>query len=404
MPCYWYGALALAHLCEQGMSPPLIVVIGLGATGSAALSLLARRGISVIGIEQFEIGHARGSSHGPTRIIRLAHFENPSYVPLMRRAYALWRELESLADSKLLHITGILEIGPADGAIISGTMAAAKSHHLHAEMLSAEELMRRYPAYQLPDTFVGMLQPDGGYIEARNAIEANMRVAAKCNARVLSNEKVLGVEPLGKGVVVRTSREKIEADGAIIAAGPWLRELLPDLRLPVQATRQVVGWFAPADAAEFTAERFPVFILESEHGTHYGFPAYDGLGVKIAKHGHGGEIVAPDGYATTVSAQDEAAIRAPLKEYLPGANGRLLSAQTCLYTMTPDGTFIIDRMPGYPHIVIASPCCGHGFKFAPVVAEIVADLVTRGTTPHDISQFRLQRFLLNRSAQSSVSR
>lgn len=374
------------------MPQPQIVVIGLGATGSAALCQLARRGIAATGIEQFELGHDRGSSHGPTRIIRLAHFESPSYVPLMRRAYALWHELENLDHSRLVHTTGLLEIGPADGEIIRGTMAAAKHHDLAVTMLDAAALMRRYPAYRLPDTFVGLLQPDGGYIEARKALDATVRVAAKANARIRSREQVVAIEPRSNGVLIRTGTDQIEADGAIVCAGPWMRTLLAELGLPLQVTRQVVAWFEPADAAAFSADRFPVFILESEYGTHYGFPAYDGMGVKIAKHHHLGETVTPDGYQTIVSATDEAAIRAPLREYLPGVNGRLLSAQTCLYTMTPDDTFIIDRMPGYPHIVIASPCCGHGFKFSPVVGEIVADLVTRGTTPHDISPFRLRRF------------
>jgi sarcosine oxidase len=374
------------------MSGPRIVVIGLGATGSAALCQLARRGVDAIGIEQFEIGHDRGSSHGPTRIIRLAHFENASYVPLMRRAYTLWRELESLDDTQLLHITGILEIGPADGAIVRGTMTAAHGHDLTAEVLDAEALMRRYPQYRLPEDFVGVLQPDGGYIEARRAIEANIRIATKCNARILTRTKVTAIEPSKTGVVVKTGDAEIEADAAIVAVGPWLGKLLPNLDLPLRVTRQVVGWFEPADVSQFAAERFPVFILESKYGNHYGFPAYNGMGIKFAKHGHLEETVAPEAYDTTVSATDEAAIRAPLADYLPEANGRLLSAQTCLYTMTPDDTFIVDRMPGHPHIVIASPCCGHGFKFSPVVGEIVADLVSRGTTPHDIAPFRLRRF------------
>jgi sarcosine oxidase len=372
------------------MPGPQIAVIGLGATGCAALYQLARRGIHAIGIEQFNVGHDRGSSHGPTRVIRLAHFENPSYVPLMRQAYALWRELERIADRKLLHITGIAEIGPADGEIIRGTLAAVTD--LPHEVLDAGTLMRRYPAFRLPQSFVAVLQPDGGYIEASIAIEATIRIATEAGAQVRSEEKVLGIEPSSKGVRVRTDRDVIEADGAIVAAGPWLRNLLPELKLPLRVTRQVVGWFESDDVAAFAADRFPVFILDSEYGTHYGFPAYGRRGIKVAKHHHLEETVEPDSYDQTVSAADEAVIRAPLAKYLPGANGRLLTAQTCLYTMTPDETFIVDRMPGFPQVVIASPCSGHGFKFSPVIGEIVADLVTQGTTRHEISQFRLQRF------------
>jgi sarcosine oxidase len=374
------------------MAGPQIVVIGLGATGSAALCQLARRGIRSTGIEQFAIGHERGSSHGPTRMIRVAHFENSSYVPLLRRAYALWRELENVAKRKLVFNTGIAEIGRLEGELVRGTLAAAARYSLAHEVLDAKALMRRCPGFKLPETFVAVLQPDGGYIEAAGALEANIRIAAAAGALVRTRETVTAIEPLAKGVRIVTDRGMIEADGAIVAAGPWTCKLLPELRLPLRVTRQVVGWFEPDDAEQFAADRFPVFILETEYGHHYGFPTYGRLGIKIAKHHHLRQVVDADAYRRTISAEDEAAIRAPLAEYLPAVNGRLLSAQTCLYTMTPDETFIIDRMPGYPHVVIASPCCGHGFKFSPVAGEILADLVTEGTTRHDIAPFRLQRF------------
>jgi sarcosine oxidase len=374
------------------MSGPQLAIIGLGATGSAAIFQLARRGVSATGFEQFAIGHDRGSSHGPTRIIRLAHFENASYVPLMRRAYALWRELEHDADEKLLHLTGIAEIGPTDGIIIQGTIAAARKYALEPEIVDARDLMRRYPAFDIPTNYKAVLQTDGGYIEAAKAIAANIRVAAGGGAIIRTGEKVLQIEARVDNVRIITDREDYKFDGVIIATGPWLRDLVPALRLPLQVTRQVVAWFEPDDVAKFTPEVFPVFILESRYGNHYGFPAYGKSGVKFAKHHHRQEIVEPDHYERRVSGADEAAIRAPLEEFLPGANGRLLSAQTCLYTMTPDDTFIVDRIPGFPHIVIASPCCGHGFKFSPVIGEIVADLVTEQTTDFDISQFRLSRF------------
>jgi sarcosine oxidase len=375
------------------MSGPQIAVIGLGAAGSAALYQLARRGVRAVGIERFDPGHAYGSSHGPTRIIRLAHFENASHVPMMRRAYALWRELEKSADTKLIFTTGIAEMGPADGELIRGTLAGASSHGIPHEVMDAAAFMRRYPSFKLPNDFVAVRQADGGYITAAAALAVNIRLAAAAGAIVRTNETVISVEPLSNGVRIKTDRDEIEADGAIVAAGPWLHRVLPELRLPLRVTRQVVGWFEPDDATQFFAGRFPVFIIETQHGHHYGFPVYGEMGVKIAKHHHRREIVDADSYDQTVSAADEAAIRAPLAQYLPAANGRLLSAETCLYTMTPDETFIIDHMPGFPHVVIASPCCGHGFKFSPVVGEIVADLVLSGETQHDITQFALQRFV-----------
>jgi sarcosine oxidase len=373
------------------MPGPQIVVIGLGATGSAALCQLARRGVHAVGIEQFEIGHDRGSSHGATRMIRLAHFERPSYVPLMRRAYVLWHELEDIVRQKLLHITGIAEIGPPTGDVVRGTRAGANAD-LPCEVLDADSLMRRYPVFEIPQSFVAMLQPDGGFIEASTALAANIAVAKEHGAAVCTGAKVIAVEPAGAGVRVVTDRGAIGADFAIVAAGPWLSGLFPELRLPLTVTRQVIGWFQPRQPEQFAAGRFPAFMFESEYGHHYGFPAYGDKGIKFAKHHHLGEAVHADGYERTVSAQDEAAIRAPLAQYLPAANGPLRAAETCLYTTTPDNTFIIDRLPGFPQIIIASPCCGHGFKFSPVVGEILADLVTQGMTKHDIEQFRLGRF------------
>ena len=373
------------------MPGPLIVVIGLGAMGSAALCQLARRGVRTIGIEQFQLGHDRGSSHGPTRIFRLAHFENPAYVPLLRRASALWRELEKLSNRELLVTTGIAELGPPDGELVRGTLAAAAAHRLPHEVLDAAALMRRYPAFTIPQNYAAVVQPDGGYVEAAAALETSIRLAVDAGAVVRTEEKVVAVESRRGGVRVTTDRATIDADGAVVAAGPWAARVLPRLRLPLRVTRQVVGWFEPTDARAFAAG-FPVFLLESRHGIHYGFPPYGRMGIKIAKHHHCNEVVEPDRYDTTVSAADAAAISAPLDAFLPGANGRLLGAETCLYTMTPDETFIIDRLPDAPQVVIASPCSGHGFKFAPVVGEIVADLITMGTTPHDIAAFRLNRF------------
>jgi sarcosine oxidase len=374
------------------MPGPQIIVIGLGAMGSATLYQLARRGVRATGIEQFQLGHECGSSHGPTRVFRLAHYENPTYGELMRRAHELWRELEVVSRRKLLVTTGIVEIGLEDGKVVRGTQEAAKQSNVRQKILDAKALMQRYPAFRIPQTYCAVLQPDGGYIEAAAALDATIRAAQDAGATVRTGEKVTAIELRTNTIRISTDRDQIEADGLVVTAGPWMAQLLPDLKLPLRVTRQVVGWFEPDNIGEFAANRFPVFLIDSDYGQHYGLPYYQGLGVKIARHHHLNEVVDPNRYDTAVSAADEAAIRAPLAEYLPGANGRLLSAQTCLYTMTPDETFIIDRLPGSPHIVIASPCSGHGFKFSPVVGEIAADLATTGMTRHDVAPFRLGRF------------
>src|SRR5262245_8869563 len=364
-----------------------VAVVGLGAMGGAAAYRLARRGKRVIGIDRFAPGHAFGSSHVATRIIRLGYFEHPSYVPLLRRAYALWRELEAACGQPLLRVTGIAEIGPPDGPLVRGTLAAARLHALPHMVLPAADVMRRLP-FHLPGDYVGVLQPDGGILSSEPAIRAHLALAQAAGAELRTGERVHAITPCAGGVRITTDRGNVEAGAAIVAAGPWMQKLLPDLRAPLRVTRQVMAWFVPLEAARFAHDRFPVFLLESRHGVHYGFPL-DGMGLKVAKHHHGDETVDPDTCDRAISSADEGMIRSALAAHLPAANGPLKSAQTCLYTVTPDGDFVIDCAGP---IVVVSACSGHGFKFAPVVGEIVADLATIGTTSHDISRFRLDRF------------
>jgi sarcosine oxidase len=369
-----------------------VVVVGLGAMGSAALSALARRGARVLGIERFTPGHDKGSSHGGTRVIRLGYFEHPSYVPLLRRSYELWRELEAASGQALLHITGIAEIGAPDGMVVPGTLLASRTHDLPHEVLEARALMERFPAFRIPPDFVGVVQPDGGFVAVEPAIDAQLALAKAAGAEVLTGTTVQSIAPHRNGVRISIEGDRIDAGQAIVSAGPWVKRLLPDLPVQLRVTRQVMAWFRPLDAAPFAGGRFPVFVLESRHGVHYGFPPYGADRVKVAKHHHADQAVDPDRYDRTVSAADESLIRSALADHIPAASGRLLAAKTCLYTMTPDGDFIIDRMPGATDIIVASPCSGHGFKFAPAIGEILAELATAGTSRHDISRFRIGRF------------
>jgi sarcosine oxidase len=369
-----------------------VVVCGLGATGSAALHQLARRGVRALGLERFAPGHERGSSHGETRIIRLGYFEHPSYVPLVQSAYAKWREIEAAAGRQLLHVTGIAEIGPPGGVLVAGTLASIQRHGLRHEILAAPELMRRFPAFRVPPDYLGVVQPDGGYLEAEASIDAMTCLARANGAEIRSGETIAAIEPAAGGVRIATDRGVVEAGAAIVALGPWVKALFPHLPAPIRVTRQVMAWFEPLDPAPLIEGRLPVFLLESRHGIHYGFPPSRAGLIKVAKHHHRDQSVDPDAYDRTVSQEDEMLIRAAIAEHLPAANGRLIKAKTCLYTMTPDGDFIIDRLPGAPQIVVASPCSGHGFKFAPAIGEILADLATTGATAHDIARFALARF------------
>jgi sarcosine oxidase len=369
-----------------------VVVCGLGATGSAALYQLASRGVRVLGLEQFRPGHDRGSSHGETRVIRLGYFEHPSYVPLVRSAYAGWRSIEAAAGRQLLHVTGIVEIGPPEGVLVAGTLASSRLHGLPHELLAAAELMRRFPAFRVPPEYVGVVQPDGGFLQTEPAVEAMVGLAQAIGAEIRLGETIAEIAPGAGGVRITTDRGVVEAGAAIVALGPWVKALLPDLPAPIRVTRQVMAWFEPIDPAPLSGGRLPVFLMQSRHGIHYGFPPLLSPLIKVAKHHHADQSVTIDAYDRTVSADDERLIRAAVAEHLPAANGRLVKAKTCLYTMTPDGDFVIDRLPGAPQIVIASPCSGHGFKFAPAIGDILADLATTGATAHDISRFTLARF------------
>jgi sarcosine oxidase len=292
----------------------------------------------------------------------------------------------------------VLEMGAAGSELVAGTLASARLHGLPHEVLDAAGVTKRFPAFRLPDDFIGVFQPDGGVLQAEPAVAAFQRVAHEAGADLRMEERVLAVRPDGGGVRVTTERGEVRAGSAIVAAGPWVKTVLPhlqvpDLAVPVRVTRQVLAWFAPiGPSQQFASDRFPVFLLQNPDGVFYGFPA-DETGVKIAKHHHLDEAVDPDNYGRTVSAADETVIRTVLKAHVPDADGPLVAARTCLYTMTADGDFILDLLPGYPQIIVASPCSGHGFKFAPVIGEILADLAMTGRTGYDISRFSLGRFV-----------
>jgi sarcosine oxidase len=369
-----------------------VIVVGLGAMGSAALYHLARRNIRAIGLERFEPGHERGSSHGRTRIIRHGYFEHPSYVPLVRRAAAMWRELETASGQPLMTVTGIAEIGRPDSTLVTGTLAAAQQHRLTHEVVTAHELMRRYPAFRLPQDYVAVIQPDAGFVDAEAGIRAHLRLAASAGADTRTGEQVLSVEQIGERVRVTTGRKVYEAGHAIVTAGPWTGSLVPELGATLEVTRQVLLWVRPKQPELFRTGWFPVFMIESAHGIHYGFPLQDDGMLKIAKHHHAGEVVDPEHCDRAVSAADETTITGPLFQMLPPASGPVADAKTCLYTMAPDGDFLIDRLPRRERIIVASPCSGHGFKFAPAIGQALADLAATGRTAVDLRRFRLSRF------------
>lgn len=367
-------------------------VIGLGAVGSAALFHLARRGLRAVGLERFAPGHDRGSSHGESRIIRLSYFEHPSYVPLLRRAYENWRELERLTGETLLSRTGILEAGRPGSAVVAGTLAAADLHDLPHEALTAAEANRRFPALALPPDWSAVFQPDGGVLRPERAVLAHVTAARVSGAEVRTGVRVTAVEPAPGGMRLRVEgQEPVPAARVVVAAGPWIADLLPDLAPHLRLTRQVLGWFAPRDPDALRLGRFPVAILDDgPAGAVYGFPDL-GTGTKWARHDEGDVLGHADRVAQDAGPRDEAGIRGPLARLVPGAAGPLLRMRTCLYTRTADEHFVLDALPGEPRLIAASPCSGHGFKFASVLGEALAELAAEGGTRFDLSRFGLAR-------------
>ncbi|MBA2691814.1 MAG: N-methyl-L-tryptophan oxidase [Rubrobacter sp.] len=361
--------------------------------GSAAAYFLARRGKRVLCLERFGVPHNMGSSHGHTRIIRLAYYEDPSYVLLLKRAYELWREIQSEAGEKLLHITGSVDAGPEDSWVFKGSWESAKLHDLPHEVLTGSELRRRHPGYHFPNDHLALLQPEGGFLAPERCIVSYVEAAQKHGAEIHAHEPLLEWEPTGNGVRVRTERGVYEADKLVIAAGAWNGRILDLLEKHAVPERQVLAWLQPLMPEHFRPSNFPVFNVLVDEGRFYGFPVFGVPGFKFGKYHHLEEIVEPDEYDREVHGYDEELLRDFAEKYFPEGSGPTMDLQTCMFTNTADKHFVIDTHPEYPQISFASPCSGHGFKFASVVGEILADLAENGLTRHDIGLFRYERFL-----------
>lgn len=368
------------------------IVVGVGGMGSATAWQLARRGKKVLGLEQFDLPHNSGSSHGVNRIIRLAYYEDPSYVPLLKRAYALWRELEAACGEHLLHITGSIDASEPEGIVFSGALESCKLHDLSHEVLTSAELTRRFPGYQLPEHYLALYQEEGGFLLSERCIVQHAEEAMKCGAEIHGREEVLDWVSSENGISVRTTRGSYQTDKLIFTAGAWMGTLLDDLAPLLKPERQVLAWLQPFEPANFTPETFPVFNLTVPEGRYYGFPVYGNPGFKIGRYHHLEELIEPGQPLRDPDNADEEILRAFVSRYTPGANGATLALRTCIFTNSPDEHFIIDTLPGDENVIVASPCSGHGYKFCSVIGEILADLAIDGTTRHDISLFSLDRF------------
>ncbi len=372
------------------------IVLGMGGMGSAAAYQLARRGRRVLGLERYDLLHEQGSSHGLTRIIRLAYHEDPSYVPLLQRAYELWHELEARAGEQLLVMTGSLEAGPEDGVIFTGAAEAARLHHLAHTILDGPQIASRFPGFApLPAGTAGVWQPDGGFLLAERCILAHVNQALAHGAELRFREAVREWEQTGSGsgVVVTTERDRYEADRLVVCAGPWAGELLPELAHAAVPERQALVWIQPGEPDRFAVGKFPVFVLEEVGGLYYGFPVHDYPGVKLGFYHHFREPIDPNQADRETTDRDEAVLRAFARERLVAVDGPTIMVKACIFTNSPDEHFIIGPMPDAPQVIVAAGFSGHGFKFCSVVGEVLADLAMLGATSHHIELFAPARVL-----------
>ena len=366
-----------------------VVVVGVGGMGSAALYHLARRGKRVLGLERFDLLHEQGSSHGLTRIIRLAYFEHPDYVPLLRRAYELWRELEAEAGEQLLHVTGIVEGGDR---ILDGVLRSCEEHDIRHEVLNGAEIANRFPAYRLPPAMDVVHQPDGGFVVPERCIVAHVEGGLSHGATLQARERVLDWTQNENGVRITTDRGVVEAETLVLTAGAWSQDVA---RLPaglVRGVRQSLAWLQPTRPELFEPGRMPVFNLALDGQHFYGFPAHGIPGFKLGRYDHFGSGGDPDTISREPTLEDEAPLHAFAERYFPDGAGPTVALKTCLFEPSPDEHFLIDRHPDSPSAVVAAGFSGHGYKFCSVVGEILADLAIDGSTPHDIELFRLDRF------------
>ena len=366
------------------------IVIGVGGMGSATVYQLARDGCRVLGLEQFGTPHAFGSSHGSTRIIRLAYSEGPEYVPLLHAAYRYWREIEDVSGESILQVTGGLDVGPEGSWTIEGSRQSCLEYGLAFEELDGAAVNRRFPGYRLPGSMRAVYQPDGGYVRSEVAIRAYADAARKLGAEIVTDARVRDWERGPAGLRVNTADGQYEARKLVITAGAWVGQLLPSLRPVCRPERQVMLWTEPLNAAAFDPVRFPVFNMEAPSGRYYGFPNDRGEGIKIGRYYHLRQQVSdPDRLDRECHPEDEAVLREGLEAYFPEANGATLRMTACMFTNTPDTHFILDRYGDADDVFVAAGFSGHGFKFCSVVGRIMADLCLDRPPRWEIGRFRL---------------
>ncbi|MDE1857487.1 MAG: N-methyl-L-tryptophan oxidase [Thaumarchaeota archaeon] len=366
------------------------IVVGCGVMGASVTYNLARKGLRTLNIERFGVNHELGSSHGQTRIIRLAYYEDARYIPLLRRAFESWREVESRSGKKLLLMTGGLMVGRSDGALVKGVLKSAAAHEVPHEVLSAREAQDRFRAFSLTDEFEAVYERNAGVLFAEESVRAFVGLGSEAGAEFRFSEEVRGWKAGADSVEVETSLGRQTAPRLILCAGAWNGRLLGGA-IPLQCERQVPFWFSSGGRDVFTAPKMPIFIMEEKADSYYyGIPEL-GHGVKVART-HGGEMGDPDKVRREVTDEDAAPVRDFVAKRLAGLDNVPIASTTCLYTNTPDLNFVVGPLPGEPKVTVVSACSGHGFKFASVMGEIAANLSAGEKAGYDIAFLSPDRF------------
>ena len=373
-----------------------VIVVGAGVMGCATAYHLAKDGRRVLLLEQFAVGHSNGSSHGPSRILRLA-YDTPDYVQLAKSAYGIWHDLELESGQVLMRKIGGLDIGVPDALMLDSIRATYEAQGIPFETLDRDEIVRRYPKFQLSEDTIAYFQPDYSLLDADRCVNTMAELARRHGARILEHEPVLQVTPTSDGVEVRTHAGTYRAARLVLSAGSWMGGLLGPLgvRLPLTVSKELIAYFQPPDPEAYTPERFPIFIHRFPNTTTLGsgFPLFGHAGFKMIYDRTGPEVDPDDPNREADPGQLELLVRYAAS-VLPSLGSHVLESVTCRYTMMPDEHFVIDLHPEFPQIVIASPCSGHGFKFGAVIGRILADLATDGRTTHPIDRFQLGRSIV----------
>ena len=381
-----------------------VIVIGVGSMGSAACYYLAKAGMKVLGIEQFDIAHQNGSHSGHTRIIRKAYFEHPAYVPLLEQAYKNWNEIEEISGENIFYRTGLLYIGEAEGPLFCGLKQSANEYQIPLKEFSPTEINKEFPAFKIPDGHSVLFEVDAGFIVADKAIRSYTREAREYGATIMTLNKIRSWQRIADSYEIDTEKGKFSAKKIVITAGAWTSELLHELQIPLDVSVQTLHWVEVDNQNLYVADHFPCWVVETSErkGVYYGFPITEvsdvqmPQGLKVAHHFPGINAAVGKGMSNMDLEKSVESIKAFSQKYFVDKKISVRDTKICYYTNTPDGHFIIDFLPEYnTDVVIACGFSGHGFKFVSAVGEHLAEMVIKGEKPTQekyLDLFALDRF------------